>query len=1026
MCGSVTLTAGKTVIAALACIACAGVSFADSLDLAGVDKTVSDIAEVSGYDELTNSSGTLATLTFSLADGVDTAYAGVISGNIKLVMAGSKSKLTLSGANTYTGGTSVQGGVIVIANQTACGDSTKSVVLESFTPTATSLDGPWCALQFDVSDFANPITLAEGSTVPSWVGNTYVNYNLCVTNASKTSIDSPISGGYFSLLGTKVFAKSDAPLAGTIEFNGPITCTGMKLYAGVINFKGAVTNSVTDISAGVYHPMLPQAHFYSAENAFNGTSLASYRIYLYPEGDDVLSGLDTISFTRYNQYSIMYLQGHSETIGGLVCASSTDATDSDRYQVVNGGSGDQSVLTMTGGVDMVSNIRLIGNMDLVWDPAGDYTFTASSNRTSTMVGKLEIKGGTFELDGGHTMLGVTNITIASGATLKISTANALSSSVAIQAKAGATIELAEDISVTTFKLGNKYLAVKDYEAGTYSSGALTITGDGKLYVLSKPGDVPTYTWTGSGSDVNITTDANWEDSVAPDFDSETPYVIFAGGTSATLDRDVAFTGITFEGPTSFELAATGSCVLMLGAGGISNAPAAFASTVAISAPVMPIVDQVWQMDTNVTFTLSGVLKQYGTATPTITVRPGSVADPVVTINGATTSEAASDFAGNIVFARFAADDSVYWTQHIRASGYEPFGSTGTLTIEGNAQNNPATKGRHPALYLDNATISKDVSVVNARYAIDIAAVPNTTNTLNGALTFSDFAPRFWAASNSVVTVKGDLNNLISEGVGVNTRFRILGPIDDSPYDGSGRIVFDGKIDSKYAVLEGRIMRIEAAVTVVLNAQSNRFEKIYSGSKNANVICGTKDAIFDGNMIWHPYGHATGSYPCSLDLAGYDQNMGCLTAGNKSAKIKSSDASATLSVNQTNEVSFLGTIATNVTLKMVGTGVLTFSNASAFEAGSTLAVSNGTVVLENATALNGDVDLEFLGGTISVPSGTIAEVGFASYVDEEGNLKDLCTGYYDSSATLVGSYFASGSGSIHVTKGRPGGMVLIFR
>ena len=59
MCGRTAIETGKIAIVAFACFACVAVAFADSLDLAGVDKTVADITEVSGYDELTNSSETM-------------------------------------------------------------------------------------------------------------------------------------------------------------------------------------------------------------------------------------------------------------------------------------------------------------------------------------------------------------------------------------------------------------------------------------------------------------------------------------------------------------------------------------------------------------------------------------------------------------------------------------------------------------------------------------------------------------------------------------------------------------------------------------------------------------------------------------------------------------------------------------------------------------------------------------------------------------------------------------------------------
>lgn len=84
-------------------------SWAAALDLAGADRTVTDVSELAAYDEgVTNSSATLATLTFDIA--TDQTYAGVLGGKMKLVKSGTGT-LTLSAVTrTYTGGTLVNAG----------------------------------------------------------------------------------------------------------------------------------------------------------------------------------------------------------------------------------------------------------------------------------------------------------------------------------------------------------------------------------------------------------------------------------------------------------------------------------------------------------------------------------------------------------------------------------------------------------------------------------------------------------------------------------------------------------------------------------------------------------------------------------------------------------------------------------------------------------------------------------------------------------------------------------------------------
>ena len=140
-------------------------------------------------------------------------------------------------------------------------------------------------------------------------------------------------------------------------------------------------------------------------------------------------------------------------------------------------------------------------------------------------------------------------------------------------------------------------------------------------------------------------------------------------------------------------------------------------------------------------------------------------------------------------------------------------------------------------------------------------------------------------------------------------------------------------------------------------------------------------------------------------------------------ISSSSGPGTLRISQPSDVVFEGYVATNVTIQMEGTATLTFSLATAFKAGSTLAVSNGTVAVSNATALNEDVTLKLMGGTISIPEGQTALVCEAYYLDGNGELKPLYRGTYGPGDSTIGSVFAPGSGSIRVRKGAGRGFII---
>lgn len=476
-----------------ACVA--GTAFAATLDLAGVDRTVTNVTELDAYDGVTNSSETQATLTFNLADGEVQSYSGVISGNIRLVKLGSKSKLALTAANTYTGGTQIgtagtAGGVIIVGNARACGDVAKSVEIESrATAHGTYPEiGPWCTLQIDASGFANPIILPTGTDAPRWVGNTFIDHSLCVTNGG-ISIDSPISGGRFTFLAAQTYSKENGSIiAGDVTFNGPITCTGISIYAGTsnnssIHFRGAVTNSIGTIAGGNWK-FYPTLRFYSSQNQFNGTSFIGAYKYIHAQADNVFNGLDGVSSGKGERGQLL-LNGHDVTIGRVLCASATVASGHEN-QTVYGGTEAVSVLRMRGGEDTVSNFRFVQNLSLVWDPTGDYTFTATSNRTSTLTGEIIVRRGAFSLEGGHTMGSLSGVRVLSGATFKVSADSSINAAAVVRAESGATLDIAGDVSVAGLRVGCRYLPAGDYSAGIYNG--LTVAGAGTLRVTAQPGD----------------------------------------------------------------------------------------------------------------------------------------------------------------------------------------------------------------------------------------------------------------------------------------------------------------------------------------------------------------------------------------------------------------------------------------------------------------------------------------------------------------------------------------------------------
>ncbi len=1006
------------------------VVFAASRDLNGAAITVTDVAELAAYDGVTNSSGgDPATLTFDVA--TDMAYAGTISGNIKVVKEGT-GMLDLSGDSTYTGGTVINQGRLMASSLTAFGAATGAIQVNSdCQQTSMASNKVTCVVFNAAGTFAYPINTSawtNPSEGPLGAAGQR-QYNVAVTVRGVT-LSGKITGGGLSVHfgGLNWEAKADQPTgSGELTISGDIDCGEGTCHFGswatAINATGKVT------ALGIYQnsgnsnwpPVWALGHSGNSIGVIDiGGGATSGDRSLTASAADALGGATVYSGNgnrdRSNSVKIsadQTVESFSMNPAGSYAGGSLASSDGRHYISATAA----ATVTMIGTNNRTNDWLLTDGgaskaMSLVWNPTGDYTYTCVGHE-NTIHGTITVRRGTFEVGDSCSFPNATAVNIASGATLSLSN-GALSPSIAIEAETGATLDLAGDITAEHVKIGDHYLSAKDFSAGNYKG--LTITGAGKLYVTTKPGGEDTYTWIGGGADNNITTPGNWQNSGVPDFDDETPFIVFAGGTSAVLNRDIAVSGVTFDGVTAFDLSASVNYVLSLGEGGISNAPTASARTVTVSASVMPKVDQIWQMETNTTFTLSGILKQYGTSTPTLTFRQSSIADPVITFIGAATAEGAGDFAGDIVFEETELPDGEYGTAHVRAVGFEPFGPDGTLKIKSQGQGHSG-RARRARLALANAVVSKAVEY-GEYYMMDVYADDNTTNVMNGAFTpfklgatNGTFPPEFHVGTNAVLRLCGDIdfgtrNNSSSAVVSLDSATE---NVADSP---TGTIAFDGRITQLPLSLN-----LDSPIRLELNAANNAVTNLnlrHGQNATAVVSFGSDYALSNGQaMVTFP--HYQGQ-PVDFDLNGTTQHIAGFAARTSgvaptTSRISSSGAPGVLRVSQASDVSFEGYVATNVTIRMEGDATLTFTHATAFKAGSTLAVSNGTVAVSNASALNEDVTLTLMGGTLSLPEGETV-VHRVDYL-EDGELKSLPKGTYRAGdGSKIGSYL-TGSGTLRV-------------
>ena len=322
-------------------------------------------------------------------------FSGVISGAGGLTKVGA-GILTLTGANTYSGGTSVLGGTL-LGNTTSLQGAIANQSLVVFDQTTNgTYGGAMSGAGALVKNGGGTLTLSGQNT---YAGGTMVNAGSLVGTSSSlqgpiinnavVQFDQGFGGSYAGAMsGPGSFVKSGA---GTLTLAGANSYTGgTSLLAGVLQAGGTNVFSpagIISIAAGAVLDL----------NSFNQSlSLAG--------SGGVTLGTATLTLGADNASSLF--AGSISGAGSLVKAGTATLTLTGTNTYAGG-------TTISGGALVGTTSSLQGNMTnnamVVFDGGGTYGGSMSGNGTLVKTG-----GGTLTLTGTHSYTGGT---IVSGGTL---------------------------------------------------------------------------------------------------------------------------------------------------------------------------------------------------------------------------------------------------------------------------------------------------------------------------------------------------------------------------------------------------------------------------------------------------------------------------------------------------------------------------------------------------------------------------------------------------------------------------------
>ncbi|MGJ4888358.1 autotransporter-associated beta strand repeat-containing protein [Bradyrhizobium sp. HKCCYLRH3099] len=427
---------------------------------------------------------------FRYSSSAAQTLSGAISGGGTVTKdTSASSTLTLSGGNSYTGGTNLVAGTVNAGSSTALGPS--GVV--SFTGGTLQYSA---ANQVDYSGRFN--------AGQNWIIDTNGQNVSYATALAGSGTVTKLGSGTLTLSGTNTYSGATTISAGTLQVGGSGSL-GSGAYAGAISIGSGASLQYSSSAAQTLSGNMSGAGSIikdtstastltlSGTNSYTGTTQVTAGTLQAGSG----SAFGSNSAVTIGASSFLDLAGYSSTIGSL--AGTGTVTDSTASAVTLTSGGNNASTTFSGVIQNGS-----GTVALTQNGTGTLTLSGTntySGATAIAAGQLQI-GSAGSLGSGSYG---GNISISSGANLQYSSSAAQTLSGAISGAGGVTKNTSTS-STLTLAGANTYTGTTAVSAGTLnlsgswnvgSSTATTSVGSGAT--LSGTGSITAATLSHSGA-----------------------------------------------------------------------------------------------------------------------------------------------------------------------------------------------------------------------------------------------------------------------------------------------------------------------------------------------------------------------------------------------------------------------------------------------------------------------------------------------------------------------------------------------
>ena len=356
-------------------------------------------------------SGAIAPSAVTVGGASDYTFAGAALGGTDTTLTKNDAgTLTLSVANTYTGATTVNGGVLAISDGTSLGTTAAGTIVAS---------GAQLAIDGGIT-VAEPLTIAgsgqsnNGGLKTVGVANNTISGAIDVTAAriradgsSPLTLTGGITGDTLILTGAVTVSTTPIVLSGTLNIAGDDVATSYNANGGTdvaFNLGNVTQLDVAGNSAATTNLFFDAQVQLGVDNALATTTNLSFLSY----------GADVSTYTTKFD-----LGGYSQTVASL---SSTQNPSSLVPQGVNmsiTSTGDTGTLTVDQATDTTYSGRFDGTMNLVKAGVGTLTLDNRSSAAHSISGNTTVSAGTLSITTTKDLADTSTVSIATGAVLNL-------------------------------------------------------------------------------------------------------------------------------------------------------------------------------------------------------------------------------------------------------------------------------------------------------------------------------------------------------------------------------------------------------------------------------------------------------------------------------------------------------------------------------------------------------------------------------------------------------------------------------